>query len=128
MAELDDGLQEMGEPPASATPQELATLLVETFWTVLVDLRAELDALTPPSSVAAEHGAFTAVLDDALAIQDQLLAAITRTAGDDPWMLFDSALRDVAPGLPDRLVDTCRDLEQHSVVRGGPELCGLLGE
>ena len=128
MAELDDGLQEMGEPSASATPQELATLLVETFWTVLAELRSEFEALTPPSSVTTEHGAFTAVLDDALAIQDELLSAIARTDGDDPWMLFDSALREVAPELPDRLVDTCRDLEQHSVVRGGPGLCGLLGE
>ena len=128
MSELNDGLEDMGEPPASATPQELAAMLVEMFWGVLADVESELRSLTPPGSITAEHEHFSAATSEALAVEEQLLEAIARADGDDPWGLFDTALREVDADLPDRLLDTCHGLEQYSLIHGGPELCRLFGQ
>ena len=128
MTELADAFEALPPPPPSATPRELARLLVETFWTALGRVGAELEALEPPATIATAHTAFADAVAGALSIEDQLLDATDQAEGDDPWMMFDTALREIDADLPARLLDSCRDLEEYAIVRGGPELCGLLGD
>ena len=128
MIELAAGLEGITEPPAGGTPHEVARFRVETFWTVLDAIRSELAALEPPSTVDSRHHEFAGAVADAVAIEDELLAAIDRADSDDPWSLFETALAETDPDLPDRLLGSCHGLEEYAIVRGGPELCGLLGE
>lgn len=128
MTEITDGFEALPPPPSSATPNELARLLVETFWTALGTVATELDALEPPATLGPAHARFVDAVAASLSIEDALLDATDRAEGDDPWAMFDTALREIDFDLPARLLDSCRELEEYGIVRGGPEVCGMLGE
>jgi inosine-uridine nucleoside N-ribohydrolase len=128
MTDVAADLDELGEPPASAGAPEIARLLVESMWAGLGDISSGLDALAPPADVAAEHAAFADTVADALAIEDDLLSAIDGAEGDDPWAILEQVIGDVGSDPVDGLRESCLALEAHSVVSGGPDVCGLFAE
>jgi inosine-uridine nucleoside N-ribohydrolase len=128
MTDVADALDQLDEPSASADPREVARLLVESMWSGLDDLSSALDGLAPPDTVADEHAAFADAVADALAIEDDLLAAITRAEGDDPWAILEQMITDLGSDPVDGLSESCLALEAHAVVRGGPDVCGLFAE
>jgi purine nucleosidase len=128
MTDVADAVDQLGEPPASADAREVARLLVESMWSGLDDISAALDGLAPPDTVADEHAGFADAVADALAIEDDLLAAITRADGDDPWAILEQVITDLGSDPVDGLSGACRALAAPAVVRGGPDVCGLFAE
>ena len=128
MADVADELDELGEPPASASARDVAQLLVESMWAGLGEISSGLDALTPPDAIADEHAAFADTVVDALTIEDELLAAIDGAEGDDPWAILEQVIGDLGSDPVDGLLKSCLALEAHAVVRGGPDVCELFAE
>ena len=115
-------------PPPSGSAVELATLLVETFWSALAELRDELQALDPPVSMADDHRAFLRAVDDTAALEGDLISSINASAEDDPWNIVDTALAELAPRAFPEMIDACGRIEAHSLAHGGPAMCELFGE
>jgi inosine-uridine nucleoside N-ribohydrolase len=128
MAELAREFEDLEEPTAPAAPSELAQLLVATMWGVLDGISSQLDELTPPDAVADQHAAFADTVTSVIAMEDELLEAIDRAEGDDPWMILESAINQVGADPVDGLLTSCQALEAHALVRGGPDLCELFSE